>query len=178
MKSERTKNHHPPPISEWLVKQFTWHEDQESIIENFLEEYEFRISTQGKFLARWWYRSHALRSVLPFMSFEAKWSIIMIRNYLKIAWRNIQRHKAYSFINISGLAVGMAVCTLIFLWVKDELNYDRFHQNTNRLYRVVMEVQGTWWTGAPWALAPTLKRDYPEVQLYTRFFRFRRFLST
>ena len=56
----------------------------------------------------------------------------MLRNYFKIAFRNIQRHKAYSFINISGLAIGMASSILILLWVQNELSYDRFHQNAGR----------------------------------------------
>jgi putative ABC transport system permease protein len=51
----------------------------------------------------------------------------MLRNYFKIALRNLWRHKSYSFINISGLAVGMACCLLILLFVQDELAYDRFH---------------------------------------------------
>ncbi len=52
----------------------------------------------------------------------------MLRNYFKIALRNLWRHKSYSFINVSGLAVGMACCLLILLFVQDELVYDRFHQ--------------------------------------------------
>ena len=163
MKSDRTTGQHPPRLSEWLIRQFTWREDRESLVDNFLEEYEHLLSTRGKIPARWWYRVHALRSVVPCIRFETKWSLIMLKNYLKIAWRTIQRHKAYSFINIFGLAVGMAVCTLIFLWVKDELHYDRFHQHSDRLYRVVMEVQGVWWTGAPQP-AITLSRWWP-IQL-------------
>ena len=53
----------------------------------------------------------------------------MFINYLKVALRNIKRYKGFSFINISGLAVGMACCILIFLWVQDELSYDKFHEN-------------------------------------------------
>jgi putative ABC transport system permease protein len=58
----------------------------------------------------------------------------MFKNYLKIAMRNILGHKGYSFINISGLAVGIAVCIFILLWVRDELSYNRFHKNINNLY--------------------------------------------
>ena len=91
----------------------------------------------------------------------------MLKNYLKIAFRNILRHKGYSFINISGLAIGIAVCVLILLWVQDEVSYDDFHQNINRLYLVP-----TWHDhgeskgispGAPPAVAPALKREYAEI---------------
>ncbi|MEP7108290.1 MAG: ABC transporter permease [Ferruginibacter sp.] len=61
----------------------------------------------------------------------------MIKNYFKIAFRNIIRHKAYSLINISGLAIGMACSILIFLWVQNELSYDRFHKNADLVYRIV-----------------------------------------
>ena len=63
----------------------------------------------------------------------------MFKNYLTVAIRNLLRHRVYSVINISGLAVGMACCILILLLIQDELSYDRFHQKMDRIYRVVME---------------------------------------
>ena len=60
----------------------------------------------------------------------------MFKNYLKIAVRNIIKYKSYSAINIAGLAVGMAVCILIMLWVQYELSYDRFNENAEQLYYV------------------------------------------
>jgi len=64
----------------------------------------------------------------------------MFKNYLKIAFRNIIRHKGFSFINIAGLAVGLAVCFLILLWVQDELGYDSFHKNYDRIHRILVDV--------------------------------------
>jgi putative ABC transport system permease protein len=61
----------------------------------------------------------------------------MLRNYLKIALRNLLKHKGYTFINVFGLAVGIACCVLILLFVRDELSYDRFHEKADRIYRVV-----------------------------------------
>src|SRR3954469_7581661 len=61
----------------------------------------------------------------------------MIRNYLKIAWRNLLRHKGYATINISGLAPGIAACLLIFVVVQFELSYDTFQKNYHRIYRIV-----------------------------------------
>jgi ABC-type antimicrobial peptide transport system permease subunit len=96
----------------------------------------------------------------------------MVKNYLKIAFRNILRHKGYSFINIAGLAVGMAVCILILLWVQDELSYDRFHKNHDDIYRVIQ----IWRKGGeshnpvtPAALAPALKEEFPEIVNAARF---------
>jgi len=102
----------------------------------------------------------------------------MLWNYLKVTWRNIKRYKGYSFINIVGLAVGLACCILVLLWVQDELSYDRFHTNGDDLYRVVAEWRKTepathyWPVCAP--LAPALKEEFPEIIKATRFTRLRR----
>ena len=58
----------------------------------------------------------------------------MLSNYLKAAYRNLLRYKGYSAINIFGLTIGLATTIFIFLWVYDELNYDRYHKNIERMY--------------------------------------------
>ncbi|UCE07998.1 MAG: ABC transporter permease, partial [bacterium] len=64
----------------------------------------------------------------------------MLKNYLKITLRNIKKHKGFSFINVIGLAIGMAICILMLLWVRDELSFDRFHENADQIYRVISEI--------------------------------------
>jgi putative ABC transport system permease protein len=91
----------------------------------------------------------------------------MLANYLKIAIRNILRHKVYSLINIAGLSVGMACTILILLWVQYELSFDRFHENADRIYRLatnfdVGSLQGKW-ALSNFPAGPTLQKDYPEV---------------
>lgn len=103
----------------------------------------------------------------------------MFKNYLKVAFRNIVKHKGYSFINIFGLAVGMAVCIIILLWVQYELSYDRFHENADDLYRVIKvwrkgEVAHQALTPAP--LAPALKEEFPEIIEAARFYGASRWL--
>ena len=98
----------------------------------------------------------------------------MFSNTLKIAVRNLKRHKGYSFINIAGLGIGLACCILILLWVMDELSYDRFHENANCLYRVITEQhssgQITHSAETQFPLAPGLKNDFPEVINSARIF--------
>src|SRR6478609_454848 len=97
----------------------------------------------------------------------------MIKNYLKIAWRNLLKHKVFSFINISGLAIGISACLLIFIYVHHETNYDQYNLNADRIARITMIVHAPEsdlviaTTSAP--LAPTLVRDNPEVQSAARF---------
>ncbi len=92
----------------------------------------------------------------------------MIRNYLKIAWRNIARYKGYSFINIFGLAVGIACCILIMIWVQNELSFDRFNSKADRIYRLYHELtlnsqtRTAPLTSAP--MAPALRQSFPEVE--------------
>ena len=93
----------------------------------------------------------------------------MLKNYLKITLRNMFRHKGYSFINISGLALGLCCCTLIFLWIGDELSFDRFHANGPHLYQIGIhfdqgEGKRETVSSSPGALAPALKREYPEIR--------------
>jgi putative ABC transport system permease protein len=84
----------------------------------------------------------------------------------KVAFRNMKRHKGYTFINIAGLAVGMACTILILLWVRDETGYDRFHKKVDRIYRVVFSTSEDGMpTNANGSLGvgPALKKDFPEV---------------
>jgi putative ABC transport system permease protein len=90
----------------------------------------------------------------------------MLKNYFKIAFRNLIRKKVFSFINIFGLAIGIACTILILLWVQDELSYDNFHKNKDNIYRVLYESDirsdGIWGT-SPGLLAPEAKKVIPEI---------------
>ena len=92
----------------------------------------------------------------------------MIKNYLKIAFRNLWRHRVFSMINIIGLAVGMTACFLIYLYVRLETSYDNFHSKASRIYRIVGDVKTPSETIANGVtIAPLyvyMKRDFPEVE--------------
>ncbi|WP_374163636.1 ABC transporter permease [Arcticibacter sp. MXS-1] len=96
----------------------------------------------------------------------------MIQNFLKIAWRNLLKNKTFSLINISGLAIGMASAALIFLWIQNQLTFDRFHEKIDRIYvannRDNFSGEKWAWNTTPKILAPTLKREFPEVEDYAR----------
>ncbi|GAB4020823.1 ABC transporter permease [Spirosoma koreense] len=93
----------------------------------------------------------------------------MLRNYFKIAWRNIWKNKTFSFINILGLALGMACSLSIMVWVQDELRMDRFHSNDSRLYRVMENQHYTGvvntFASTPGVLAENIVKDFPEIQM-------------
>jgi putative ABC transport system permease protein len=92
----------------------------------------------------------------------------MIRNYLKIAWRNLLRNKGFSITNLLGLAIGMTCTMLIFLWVRDELNFDRFHKNYDNIYQVIAhrDFKNQVFTDRNMVLpmAQELEKRFPEVK--------------
>jgi putative ABC transport system permease protein len=99
----------------------------------------------------------------------------MFKNYLKIAFRNLIRYKGHSFINIAGLAIGMAACLLLFLWVQDELSYDRYNEKAERIYRVVNQIENNGrverCATIPAPLSPALVNEFPWIQKVVRFAR-------
>jgi putative ABC transport system permease protein len=92
-------------------------------------------------------------------------------DYIRVALRKFKRQKFSALINLSGLAAGLAVCILISLWVRDELGYDKYLANRDRLFLLTIEFpNGTLDSNVPYALAPGLAREYPEIRDYTRIY--------
>jgi len=99
---------------------------------------------------------------------------IMFKNYLKIAFRNVRKQQIYTFINLIGLAIGLACATLILLWIQDELSYEKFQKNRNNLYAVSMRDsrdhdtrESTSFT-VPFAIAQLMKQKFPDIIDFTR----------
>lgn len=123
---------------------------------------------EGTLQAHIWLWSQVLRSFIPFLCHTIIWRITMFANYLKIALRIMRRHKGYAFINIVGLAVGMACCFVILLYVSDEVRYDSFHVDADRLYRVVRQMPDIHGPSTRNPLGPALKKDFPEIEMAVR----------
>jgi putative ABC transport system permease protein len=96
----------------------------------------------------------------------------MLKNYFKTAWRNLRKEKGFSAINIFGLAVGLATCLLITLFVIDELSYDKFNEHADRIYRVDcdLHINGSALNGtfSPPPMGPSLLKDYPQIENIVR----------
>ena len=100
----------------------------------------------------------------------------MIRNYFKTAWRNIVKQKAYSMINIVGLAIGLAACILILQYVSFELSYENFHEKKDRIYRVQQDRYdngklSTQWAAGAYAAGNMFKESIPEIEEYVKLVR-------
>jgi len=96
----------------------------------------------------------------------------MIRNFFKVAYRNLLRNKVISAINITGLSIGMASAMLIWLWIQDEISYDKFHKNKDRIYEVWNRVQFdgklSCWNSVSAPTARALEKDVPEIERSVR----------
>jgi len=99
----------------------------------------------------------------------------MLQNYLKPAWRNMLHNRTSSLINISGLSIGIACTLLIVIFIKNELSYDRFHRDADRIFQVVlngnMDGQEFWAGNTPPPVGAALTSNIPEIESFTRFYK-------
>jgi putative ABC transport system permease protein len=173
LNSSAWKDQRPPRIAEWILGRCRATGDAFSLLGDLGEEYIHRVETLGGSRARWWYRREILISLPEFIRNFLLWSAVMFKNYLKTTWRVLRRSKGFSFINITGLAVGLACSLMIALYIHHERNFDRFHKESDRIFRVCSyiiqggEVFRGAWSCPP--LAAALKEEFPEVEAAARY---------
>jgi len=158
----------PPHIPCALIKLFLSGEDFHEFFGDIDEIYQYKCACGSKRRAKFWFWLRVLESIPGIILEKLCWRTIMFKNYLKIALRNFKRHKGYSFINIAGFATGMAVCLLILIYVRQELSYDKYHKDVERIYRITQDIrtQTSNRIFAPVSpmIAPTLKAAFPQVE--------------
>lgn len=162
---------HPQP-PKWLLRFFHWYchqEYQENIEGDLRERFERMVAAKGIKAARWEFFKDVLRLFRPGIIRPIKGSFhfnhyAMYKSYFKIGWRNLFKHKGYSFINIGGLAVGMTVAILIGLWIYDELTFNKYYKNYDSIAKVMLNytLNGEVRTGGYMSLpiGPELKESY------------------
>ena len=96
----------------------------------------------------------------------------MVKNHFKTTWLSLWRNKTTTFINITGLAVGMTAAVLIFIWVQNEMSFDNYHKDADHIYRLTMNLktQGWVWESTPLLLADAVKKEVPEVEKTARLY--------
>ena len=146
--------------------------ERESLVGDFDEIYREKRKDKGKPIALIWYWGQVLLLIPSSFKESMYWSVLMFRNYLKIAFRNLVRHKGFSFLNITGLAIGMVCTILILFWVQHELSFDRYHKNGKKIYRILQHIQYAevvTWAINQGPLGPALKAEIPEIAEQARF---------
>ena len=158
-----------PKFGDWLLRLLARYDINPHLRGDFNEEFSLIYEAKGFFRAWFWYWTHLLRS-LPFFTRDMLfWRFVMLKNYLKVALRNIKRFKGYFFINTTGLTIGMTCGMLIFLYVQYELSYDRYHENAKNIYRAVScmsnikRMDSSDYSNTPPPLAQVMVEEFPEV---------------
>ncbi len=174
-KKIRTEYQKPPGFAGWVFRKLLCEKESRFLTGDYEEIFSELTIEKGIVKAQIWYWTHLFFTLPHILRRSLFRSGAMIKNYIKITFRNIKRQKGYSFINISGLAIGMACCILILLFIQDELSYDRYHKNAENIYRITYnEIIGGVYAEfalSPFAFAPAMKAELPEVISYVRFFR-------
>jgi putative ABC transport system permease protein len=177
----------PPKWADKLMSVLLPEDLLEELQGDIHEQFEMQVEEVGLNKARWWYIWEALRFCRPYFlkrRFVAQsqyahyshpvsiFSFIMIRNYFIIAWRNLARNKAFSAINILGLAIGISCFMLIAVFVYSELSYDRHIANAEQIYRVNLAVTGNGnialYPNVDFAVGDGMKNTFPEIKDFTR----------
>ena len=159
----------PPRLARRFLRWFLRDDLAEEVEGDLEEKFSATVEEHSHRRAKlnYWYQVfHYLRpfAIKNLTTFYQPTHYAMYRNYFKIGWRNLFKHKGYSFINIGGLAVGMAVAILIGLWVYDELSFNKYHDNYKRIAWVMQnqtfENEIKTWGSQAMQLAPVLRQEY------------------
>ena len=162
-----------PQLAERILR-FLYSQDYYLERSGDLEEvYADLVEESSPFRAKVWLWFQILKLCFELFRMNIVWRFVMLKNYIKIAFRNMKRHKGYSAINILGLAVGFVCTFLIVIFVQHELSYDQFHSKSDRIYRLLnssREEPGIQSALSASGYAPRILNEFPEVEEATRFF--------
>ncbi|HET9054541.1 MAG TPA: ABC transporter permease, partial [Cyclobacteriaceae bacterium] len=178
------KEKEPPKIVLRFLEWFCPPALYEGIEGDLREQFESDVREVGSRKAGRYFFWNVLKFFRPGIVLRNRFSnqvinTIMLGNYVKVAARNIQKRKFYSFINAFGLSIGLAFCMLIALYIQDEREFDQFHTNKNQLYRIEEKSFDMWHHDSPdpyrrsaWiqtGLGPVIKEEFPEAEYVTRY---------
>ena len=162
----------PPKYAQKLLRLFANKYEHETLIGDFDEMYQITIRERGRFFANQWYWRQIFKAMPAFLVYTIYWRFYMFKNYLKVALRTVKRQKIYSFINILGLAIGIACCLMIYLYVSYEMDYDKFYPDSSCIYRVAtdnkLQSRSHVWALSPAPLAPVLEEGFPQIEHVAR----------
>lgn len=169
------KKSRSPKILIWIFSLMQDYDDRFTSTGDFTEFFNYITLEKGRTRALLWGWYQIFSSFPSYLIFSIYWRIYMLFNHIKVALRNLSRNKLYSFINVFGLAIGIAICLIISLWVQRELSYDRFHANSSRVYRVERELfrdnlYSRWPIGSG-QYKQLLMEDHQEIESAVRFWR-------
>ena len=164
------KSPKPPRAARLLLRQLKDYTVKYSILTDLDEVYISIYKEGGHFKAACWYWLQCYGILLKYSVYAITWKTTMLKNYIKIALRNMSRQKIYAFINIVGLAIGIACTSLIMLWVQHELSYEDFHEQADNIHLIAWErlANNRHYSSSPAPFADRLRQDFQEFVNITR----------
>lgn len=162
----------PPRFAVRFFKSFCTDHLSDAILGDLIELYDQRRKRMSKLKADILFVFNVVQFLQPFaIKKRTPYTQInqyaMLKNYVKIAWRNMNRQKMYTAITVGGFALGLATCLLIFLFIRDEVSYDKHYVNGDRLFRIYNHYQGPVggkWMAVPASFASILREEFPDVE--------------
>lgn len=176
-------NTKPPRLAEWLLTKLLHDDIWKSPLGDFEEYYHHLAEEKSIRAANRWYWSQVLRFAPSKLMYNLNWIMAMFKNYMKISYRSLKNNFGYSFINIFGLAIGLACFVLIALFIQYEYSFDQHHVKADRTYRIIRTnplenyLGSSWATLTPIPMAATIKQDLPEIEASVYLTEARGFLS-
>jgi putative ABC transport system permease protein len=168
----KKRQHRLPELFLWILSRLSFYEEMFAISRDFEIEYKNIAQNDGRLKGFFWLIGSTFIVFCHYLLLTIKWRTVMFRNYIKIAFRQLIKHKGFSIINVSGLALGMTACLLMLMFVVNETSYDNFHLDRDRIFRVITdwgnEGSRMKFAGAMPAIAPTLNEEFPEVEAAAR----------
>jgi len=161
-----------PRIASKILQMIARPEINFPIAADLEEEFHERVSLHGLKVAQSWFRYQVIKVFFPILFYKIYWNFALTCSSILITWRRIKREKVFSFINITGLALGISCFILILLWIRDEFGYDRYHHQADSLFRVMAHHEFSdpvISAATPAPLGPFLVNNYPEIDAYCRF---------
>jgi putative ABC transport system permease protein len=164
-----------PRFPAWIISLLAFYEREHALAGAVEADYFDIRARYGATLSWMWCWFCIVGILFHYIKLNILWSMIMFKNYLKITLRNMRRHKVYSIINISGLAVSIACCLMIWMHIRFESSYDDYQKDADRVYRIGIDIDTPSFkrTFAPisYFMAPYLKENYPQVEAVARLRR-------
>jgi putative ABC transport system permease protein len=169
--------HNPP---RWAIRLFRWlcnDHLSDAVLGDMLELYDRRRPKVGKLKADLFFIWNVIQFIQPFAirrrsNSSQLNSFDMLTNYFKIAWRSMSRQKLYTTITVGGFAIGLATCMVIFLFIKNELSYDKHYKDNARIFRLYNDFNEPGdrdqWPSVPTPLVDALRQDFPDIELAAR----------
>ncbi len=162
-----------PWLASRILEKIVIESIRDGVVGDFNEHYVWICENKGHFIAWMWVWLQILQLAPQYIQYATGGRMALLITYFKLTFRNIRKKKVLSTINIFGLAMGMACCIAIFLFVQQELSYDGFHENGNRIYRLLntlkLSIGDKEYAKTSSRIGPLLKSDFPEIEDFTRF---------